>query len=326
MKLKTKEQLPFKYFAVKNDNSLDFEEYLIWLNREYDVNFYGDSILSYYGYDGNTNYWRRGGCYDSKDINTFKNNPKVFTAKEFMKMLRKNEILYLEPRLVAKFTNNSELKTYLEIARLNNLTALYSFYDINDKYLCIEKNNLVVSLVCSPDRDEYKFISDTEFVLRLQNTIDKLNKEKMSDNKKIIGYKAPYDMLNGNIKENDIIKPKDDLKNKPGVWYDARRGISDSHFTIPFEIVYRWEPVYESKEVTVSMGEFNLTVKPNGIFHKNEDITTFVKELVECYTKPFLVNYGASIKDITFSRTGCESSETKLTDWINVWNTYRQFK
>jgi hypothetical protein len=333
MKLKTKEQLPFKYFAVKNDNSLDFKEYITWLNREYNVNFYGDSTLAYYGHDGNTKYLRKNGCYGSEDITTFKNNPKVFTAKEFMKILKKDEILYLEPRLVAKFTKNSELETYLEIAKLNNLTASYTFYDIHDKYLGIDKNNLVFSLVCSPYKDEYNFISDTEFVLRLQNTIDKLNKEKIN-NKKIIGYKAPYDLYEGKVTKGDILKPRTETIEfyNCTAWRTAIIKV-DQTWHIPYEIVSSWEPVYEEiasvQEQKISMGEFNLLIKPTGIFHNNDNITNFVEELYRTYgvaTTRFFGSYAAVVKDITFSRTGCESSETKLTDWIKVWNIYQKLK
>jgi len=323
MKLKTKEQLPFKYFAVKNDNSLDFKEYVTWLNRECNVNFYGTTILAYYGYDGNTSYWRGDGCYVSKDITTFKNNPKVFTAKEFMEMLKKDEILYLEPRLVAKFTKNSELKTYLEIARLNKLTAIHSFYDINDNYLSIDKNNLVVSLVCSPYKDEYKFISDTEFVLRLQNTIDKLNKEKMS-NKKLIGYKAPMDLFDNEIKKGTIFTKQ---KARGKEVYEPAIAIDDGYH-LPTEIVETWEPVYESQEVTVSMGAFKVKVTPEGIFHKREDITDFVRVLLDHFDKkPIkLAGYPVSYNNVTFSNTGCEHSETKLSQWTEVWNIYQKLK
>ena len=56
MGLKSKEQLPFKYFAVKNDGTKDFYRYLGWLNKEYSLFFTGNDSNSYYGFDGNILY------------------------------------------------------------------------------------------------------------------------------------------------------------------------------------------------------------------------------------------------------------------------------
>jgi len=89
MKLKTKEQLPFKYFLVKNDDSAEFKDYLSWLNEQYGYNWDGYDRNYYYGYDGNSSYY---GTNVWLHINDFENNPKVFTAKEFMDILKKEEM------------------------------------------------------------------------------------------------------------------------------------------------------------------------------------------------------------------------------------------
>jgi hypothetical protein len=90
-----------------------------------------------------------------------------------------------------------------------------------------------------------------------------------------------------------------------------------------------FEPVYEPekpKEKVVSMGNFNLTVKPEGIFHKSEDITDFVRDMTSFSIQHNFGKYKAYIKDITFKTTGCENSETTLSQWINVWNEYQKIR
>ena len=236
MKLKTKEQLPFKYFVVKNDKSQDFIEYIQWINKEYKDSLYGWDTNAYYGYDGSnlTNRNHTVICIH-KNISNFENNPKVFTAKEFMDILRE---------------------------------------------------------------------------------------EKISD-KKIIAYKAPYDLFNGAVKKDfPYVLLKGFDKAYP-------KGLENTHYGIPKELVETWEPVYETKEVIVSMGEFNLKVTPDGIFHKSENITIFVSNLVEWSSNNTISrhgNYSVIRKDIIFSQTGCEHSETKLSQWIEVWNTYKKLK
>lgn len=39
--LKSKEELPFKYFVVEKDNTQDYKDYIDWLNQQYDVNWGG---------------------------------------------------------------------------------------------------------------------------------------------------------------------------------------------------------------------------------------------------------------------------------------------
>lgn len=95
-----------------------------------------------------------------------------------------------------------------------------------------------------------------------------------------------------------------------------------------------FEPVYEPekpKEEIISMGNFSLKVTKEGIFHKTENITEFVKTLTvkfdnrENYAYQF-GNYTVKIKEVIFSKTGCESSETTLSQWLKVWDKYQEFQ
>ena len=77
-----------------------------------------------------------------------------------------------------------------------------------------------------------------------------LNKEKMID-KKIIGYKAPFDIYGGNIKKESIVKLK------PGETCQYYINSSTSEvFYIPTEIVKTWEPVYEEDKPKFKVGDW----------------------------------------------------------------------
>lgn len=68
-----------------------------------------------------------------------------------------------------------------------------------------------------------------------------LNKEQME--KKIIGYKVPYDMFDGKVKKGDIFK-----KTTPSglQWYDK-----NCSYLLPKEIVETWEKCYEEDKFKV---------------------------------------------------------------------------
>lgn len=78
-------------------------------------------------------------------------------------------------------------------------------------------------------------------------------------------------------------------------------------------------------EVIVEMGPiltgFKLTVKDNKVYHKTEDITSFVTTLIEKFDNcDSICKYSVVINEITFERTGCEKCITKLSDWRKVYN------
>jgi hypothetical protein len=86
------------------------------------------------------------------------------------------------------------------------------------------------------------------------------------------------------------------------------------------------EEIEKATEQTVSMnGKFNLTVKDKRVFHKNEDITSFVEGIGGLYDNRVLKrnfgikNYDFHVKDMILSKTGCESQETYLSDWLKVY-------
>ena len=96
-----------------------------------------------------------------------------------------------------------------------------------------------------------------------------------------------------------------------------------------------FEPVFEKQEKIISMGEFNLTIKPDGIFHKTQNITKFVKAVVDKYgalmyisnnPKEKLEGYDFCIEDMIISKSVCETNTTTLSQWLELWHEYENKK
>lgn len=157
-----------------------------------------------------------------------------------------------------------------------------------------------------------------------------LNNKQME--KKIIGYK----LIKPEYKEAACNIGFTDLKGRLGentisssdtIYKLSQAGVLDIWF----------EPVYEEvkKDIIINMGQFELKVTPKGIFHKSEDITSYVKDLycfAKCENFGFGVKKGSGnkwdfhVKDVIISKSGCESSETKLSQWFDVWEQYQKIK
>lgn len=138
------------------------------------------------------------------------------------------------------------------------------------------------------------------------------NKDSMED-KKIIGYKVPTDLFKGRLKSGVVVY----TKNKGDYTYDI-----DGVFKLPIEIVESWEPVYESLEEVINMGEFSITIKDGKAYHKTEDVTGFIKELVKKFEGlSFGLTYHTPINldKLEFRFVGCEKSTTTYNQWLEIY-------
>lgn len=87
----------------------------------------------------------------------------------------------------------------------------------------------------------------------------------------------------------------------------------------------KWATIKPQKEVVSIGGKFDVEIRDGKIWHKSDDITAFVKELVSLAIGHYTYGgYKAVIKDVTFSSTGCQSKETKLSDWQKVLDVYNK--
>jgi hypothetical protein len=82
------------------------------------------------------------------------------------------------------------------------------------------------------------------------------------------------------------------------------------------------EEINAAIQTVIRMGGengFDLTVKNGRVYHKTEDITNFVKEVQLHFNQTCkIAGYDFVIKDILLSKTGCESKETKLSEWLAI--------
>lgn len=146
-------------------------------------------------------------------------------------------------------------------------------------------------------------------------------------NRKIIGYKAPYQLFSHSInpvKKGDILYPC--IHSKAGAFYadlDASKTTSYSRH-IPGEIVEQWEAVYEPQEQIFKVGNFEIAVRSGKAWHKSDNISNFVRELCEyfCVSMKF-DKFLATVGDVTFSATGCQISNSKLSEWLEVYNALK---
>ena len=85
---------------------------------------------------------------------------------------------------------------------------------------------------------------------------------------------------------------------------------------------------FKPQEQTFNMGSFTVKVRDGKAYHNSEDITTFVRDLVNYYNhNKFVQNfagYDAIMDEITFKKTGCQNNTTKLSDWKKVYNALNQ--
>lgn len=146
--------------------------------------------------------------------------------------------------------------------------------------------------------------------------------------KPIIGYKTPMAMFNGKIPKGTIYVINN--LNKASYMPNNSIKLFNPHgiYALPKEIVETWEPVYKEVDTEFDMGGFKLTVNSQGIFHKSENITRFCGGLHEAFNNisKGIAGYNVGLKEVIFSQTGCEKSETTLTKWLDVYEKYLNIK
>jgi hypothetical protein len=98
---------PPEFFAVENDNSFEFQEFIKWFSKKYNNNYSGTSL--WYGFD-ETETQRV-----VSDLQKFKGNPQVFTAKEFMDNLRGSQMpTQAQPIPTKKVTSSNDYSQKIE--------------------------------------------------------------------------------------------------------------------------------------------------------------------------------------------------------------------
>lgn len=172
------------------------------------------------------------------------------------------------------------------------------------------------------------YVGEHYFMFK-ESDIIKLAKEN-NMNKEIIGYKLKFDEYRKAALKicNTVANWENSLKNYD-ISVTQTRYINDLKEAGVLDLWF--EPVHKFTEKVVSVGgKFDVVIKDNGIWHKNDDITQFVESLIQgntiVGTSSSYGKFSATILDIVFSRTGCQYVETKLSDWKQVYETYKSMQ
>jgi hypothetical protein len=147
--------------------------------------------------------------------------------------------------------------------------------------------------------------------------------EKMQKQKEPIGYKLKKEFECYRKVALAIVPDSNYLMNSVG------RINTDSSTANQLEkagVLKLWfEPIYKHQETTVQMNEvFDLKITNEGIFHKSDNITEYVEQMYKWYLSipAQFDSYAFEIKEVVLSKTGCQSNETTVEKWIEVWNEY----
>lgn len=208
--------------------------------------------------------------------------------------------------------NNGCLAIITEVYKTNNYT----------------KSAAVSGTTLNPRSDSYVNFSkvplsdDNRIIVRKATTQEILNfyiPNKTNMNKEIIGYKlikripgipagTTFDLFN-EYGDNEWSSKGIDL-------YWDEKDVQDTEF---------FEPIYNPEETVIQMNDrFSVIVKNKQAYHRKDNITSFVKELVEHYNRYTWQNifseYTAEVEDVIFRKTGCQNNTTKLSDWKKVYD------
>ena len=91
---------------------------------------------------------------------------------------------------------------------------------------------------------DYPEITLDQFLEATQNNME---------NRKIIGYKAPYDMFGGVIKKGCFYEKLNQYYNP--ITYNT------TNYSLPAEIVEKWPPVYEEEKIMLDGSKYEIEIK-----------------------------------------------------------------
>jgi hypothetical protein len=163
----------------------------------------------------------------------------------------------------------------------------------------------------------------------IQNLTNNNMETNNTENKKIIGYKLikpEYDRIAIELagikneqwwgfRKDQFRKNSENCRNYENYVNNLKKaGVLDVWFEPIYQTIDKIEEVKMNDNFYLKV---NITTKQ--VFHSNENITAFVKEVVEHFSISRFAGYGLDIKDLVFSKTGCQNKETKLQQWIDIY-------
>lgn len=110
------------------------------------------------------------------------------------------------------------------------------------KNLNFEELNLVINTM---NYNDFKKLEEECGEEKTKRLLKKFN--DMEKIKKIIGYKVPFELFNGEVKLGFIYRPLANINNKFYAATNLEGKVMTSKFDLPKEIVEQWKPVYEQE-------------------------------------------------------------------------------
>lgn len=150
-------------------------------------------------------------------------------------------------------------------------------------------------------------------------TFEQFKKYIIMKDKKIIGYKCPTDLFEGEIKKGTVYNGFPEDSSHKGTYFS--REFSSPKFNIPKEIVETWEPVYEEEEsINLNFGDTRVTVKKGqGYIGLQEGNITKaeLKQIIDHFSKgPKMLGYEGKADKVIY---GCKNGT--LDELVKIYNT-----
>jgi hypothetical protein len=235
-------------------------------------------------------------------------NYKVYTFEEF-KQKNKNS---MEKKIIGyKLTKPEFEEAAVTICKGYGSTDIFDFKLLKEGYsfteYCNAKNWLekagVLNLWFEPVYEQQYKVGDFVKVITAEHGA--------------VGAEKAYGIITDEKSTNGLATQyTNGIKVKIGneVWT-----IGENYETIKLEKVSKEEFEKNTKKTISVGGKFDVVIKNKEIWHKSDNITTFVKSLCDSFKGIHnAANYTYEVKEVVFSRTGCQNQETTLTDWLKV--------
>jgi len=144
--------------------------------------------------------------------------------------------------------------------------------------------------------------------------------------KKIIGYKAPFDLFNREVKAGFIYKPLASINNKYYAPINLEGKVGLPHLNLPKEIVEQWEPVYEETSKELYFGKVKFTIKKGDDFATTEygKVTKEeIKKVIDWYNNPLtILGYNCDIENWKYLNLHWGCQRDSIDKVIEIYNAF----
>lgn len=283
-------------FCIKHAINPLWGKFINWLNKNYNADYNGFFQTNYYGITKCNN--SRGEIMAYNHGNQF---AIVITLEQWNKavnMLRSElpNTWCISRNLTP--TQNEAVTDWVN----KTFDVAFNSHKFEGYYLINTSN---FKITWGSDKLDYDEISFEEFNFHVLD--DKYVEPKVP---KLIGYKAPINLFNDTIVAGDVLV----IQDRPDT-YQVKR--IPKYFTLPHEIVEKWEKVYEEESIELILGTMKdkILIEKGSISYRGQkikvlDLSTIVNTLTKI-TRLTIIDYPVSIviDDLNkpIVRIGCES-------------------